>query len=273
MNSLNPALIAVVQNSLKGARLEKFNESVNAINESLAAGGWVSRGSQKAHKGFGQGIGLKFSVRYEHSVEGTEDRALYSALTFGSYSENLGSAIDRLLVKTNVLTDKLVVNQKKFSRELLEAWVLLCNEKRMAVELLDTYRPLPVITEIGLSPRVTATLTEMNLDVSLPSIKPAKIGRRMVPAFSRTGEPLFSRNGERLLVPEYYIDWTPGTIFGRSRFSYGCHCEACGKSIPSGRFVAIEADDNKSGEHIGLFIGQDCASNIFGVKDAGMERV
>ena len=76
-----------------------------------------------------------------------------------------------------------------------------------------------------------------------------------------------------MLVPEYFVDWTPGTQMGRSRFSYGCKCEACGKSIPSGRFVAIEADDMNSGDHIGLWIGQDCARNIFGVKDEGMDRV
>jgi hypothetical protein len=190
----------------------------------------------------------------------------------GSSTTDLSNAINRLYAKISKKTDKPVVNAKKFPRELVEAWVALSNEKCDAIELLNSYRPLPVITEIGLSPRVTATLTEMSLDVDLPSIKLAEIGRRMVPGFKRDGSPLLDRRGNHMLVPEYFVAWTPGTVFGKSRFSYGCKCEACGKSIPSGRFVAIEADDKRSGSHIGLWIGQDCASNIFGVKDAGMER-
>lgn len=264
MQSLTAELVATVQKYLKGKKLEKFNESVKVINDSLTLGGWVSRGSVKANSGFYQGV-IKYNIPYEHAPEHGEDFALMMALNYGRGTTELGNAIDRLYVKPTV-------NTKKFPREFVEAWVALSNEKVTATEFLNDCRPLPVVTAIGLSPRVTATLIEMNLDIELPSIKLAEIGRRMVPGFKRDGSPLLDRTGNPILVPEYFVKWTPGTAMGKGRFSYGCKCEACGKSIPSGRFVAIEADDKRSGSHIGLWIGQDCASNIFGVKDAGVER-
>lgn len=272
IEQLNPELIAIVQKYMKGKKLEKFNESVNVINDSLAQGGWVSRGSVKANSGFYQGCGISWDTPYESTPEHKENFELQMALSYGHDSENLGEAINRLYAAVSKKTNKPVVNTKKFPREFVEAWVALSREKSLACEFLEYCRPLPVVTEIGLSPRVTATLTEMNLEVELPSIKLAKIGRRMVLGYKKDGSPLLDRRGNHMLVPEYFVDWTPGTVMGKSRFSYGCRCEACGKSIPSGRFVAIEADDKKSETHIGLWIGQDCASNIFGVKDAGMER-
>ena len=273
IEQLNPELIAIVQTYMKGKKLEKFNESVKVINDSLSLGGWVSRGSVKANSGFYQGCGVTWTTSYESTPEHRENHDLQMALHYGYGSGNLGEAINRLYAAISKKTEKPVVNTKKFPREFVEAWVALSREKALACEFLEYCRPLPVVTEIGLSPRVTATLTEMNLEVDLPSIKLAKIGRRMVLGYKKDGSPLLDREGNHMEVPEYFVEWTPGTVMGRSRFSYGCRCEACGKSIPSGRFVAIEADDKKSEMHIGLWIGQDCASNIFGVKDAGMERV
>lgn len=273
MKNLTPELIATIQAHMKGKKLEKFNESVQVINDSLAKGGWVPRGSVKALSGFYQGCGIRWSTKHESTVEHRQNFELQMALSYGHDTDDLGNAIDRLYAAISTKTGKAVVTEKKFPRSFVEAWIQLSREKSLAFEFLNVCRPLPVVTEIGLSPRVTATLTEMNLEVDLPSIKLAKIDSRMVPGFKRDGTPLLDRRGNRMMVPEYFVAWTPGTAMGMSRFSCGCRCEACGKSIPSGRFVPIEADDKKSGQHIGLWVGQDCASNIFGVKDAGMERV
>lgn len=264
MLNLTPELVAIVQSYLKGKKLEKFNASVQILNESLAQGGWTSRGSIKVGAGF-NGI-CSYHLRYEHTPEHGEDFSLMMSLNHGSRPRPTGDAVQRL-----IQSDKL--NAKKTPVELINAYIALLDERFSAAEFLDTCRPVPVISAIGLSPRVTATLTEMNLDIDIPSIKLAEIGRRMIPGFMRDGSPLLDRMGNPMLVPEYFVKWTPGTKFGRSRFSYGCKCEACGKSIPSGNFVAIEADDQKSGDHIGLWIGCDCAKNIFGIKDVGMERV
>jgi hypothetical protein len=180
------------------------------------------------------------------------------------------------------LTDK---DLKKISPEFLIAWCSLCVEKQNARRFLDEQRPLPVKTEIGLSPKVTKTLKELNLDIDMSSIKPAKINYRLVPAryspFNTKEQKLFgkvivneTRNGSKysMLERDYYIDWTKGIVHGQSRFTHHTgHCEACGKNIPSWTFVPLEAKDKKSGQLVSLLAGCDCAKNIFGVKDIGIE--
>jgi hypothetical protein len=242
----------------------------------------------KANSGFYQGTGIRMPDtssymktgktivgpygEYDEKVPNPDHGPSFALLMCLSYGSAVGCDVSRIVSSLETMTNgagKLVRGKQTIA--FINAWVALCAEKVQAVELLDEARPLPVITEIGLSPRVTTTLKEMSLDVDLPSIKMAKISKRMVPGHSRTtGEPLLNRDGTPHLVPQYYVDWTPGTQMGRSRFNSGC--QACGKSIPSGMFVPIEADDLKSGDHIGLWIGCDCARNIFGVKDIGVEK-
>ena len=256
--------IEIVRATLKGAKLAKFNESVGILEASLAQNGWITGGSRSAHKGFGQGCGIKYHPTYQHTPEYRQDFDLQMSVTYGSVAIELGDAIDRMFASGVV--------KKKFTRQFVEAWIAVCNEAYEIRQYLTGLRPAPVITEIGLSPKVTATLTEMNLDIKLPSIKMARIAYRQIPAFGKDGQPLLNRFGQQIYESIPYVDWTPGTQFGRSRFSYGCKCEACGKSIPSGMFVPIEADDQKSGDHIGMWIGCDCARNIFGIKDIGIEK-
>jgi hypothetical protein len=135
---------------------------------------------------------------------------------------------------------------------------------------LDASRPVPVITAIGLSPRVTATLKECNLDVDLPSIKLAKIDFRWVRAYE-DGKPAFRKDGKPRMEKCYFVEWSQGIKHGCSRFADGGHCEACGKRIPSQRYVPIEATCKKQGL-ISMWIGCDCAKNIFGIKDAGIDK-
>ncbi len=59
MQSLNVKNIEIVKSNLKGKRLEKFLESLNCYQMSLAAGGWLPKMSISADKGFGQGCGIE----------------------------------------------------------------------------------------------------------------------------------------------------------------------------------------------------------------------
>ena len=252
MKSLSPELVAKVTEPMKGKKLEKLMESIAVINESLLAGGWAPRGSVKASSGFYQGY-VKYHLKYESVPEHDEDFSLMMCLSFGGNRGDItNEAINRLMAKG--------ILPKKITKEHVKAWVDLCLEASLAREELDNSRPRPIITEIGLSPRVTATLKEMNLNIDLPSIKLADIAYRL------------GLRGPALTVQTAYVNWTPGTKHRVTRFSdRNCNCEACGKHIPSGRFVPIEADDAKLG-HVGMYIGCDCAANIFGIKDAGLGR-
>ena len=266
MNSLTPELVAKVAEVLKGKKLEKLMESIGILNESLAAGSWAPRGAVKVQAGFNQGFVPKYRLPYYSGPEHDEDFSLEMCLGYGStpYNVTKGS-IDRLLARG--------ILPKKVTREHIEAWVALSDEKVLAVEELNESRPRPVITAIGLSPKVTKTLKEMSLDIDLPSIKLAEIAYRLGPRRNREGQIMVAQDGSySLLTKNYYVKWTPGTKHAVTRFSnLNCNCEACGRRIPSGQFVPIEADDATKG-HVGMWIGCDCAASIFGVKDQGLER-
>jgi len=256
-NELSPALVATVAGFMKGKRLEKFMASVNHINASLAAGGWLQGGSRKGESGFYQGLEDIRDTSGSRLFTDEPASALYFAIRWGKVWEFEG--VTEVWARLNLK----LVKPMKASAHVVQAWVSLCKEVATAREQLDISRPLPVVTEIGLSPRVTATLRECNLDIDLASIKMAEL--------DFTLEDAVDRFGRAVKVKRYFVKWPEGTVHGMSRHNRG-GCEACGKNIPSRRFVALVAKDNRSGKTVSLWVGCDCARNIFGIKDVGVER-
>ena len=280
MKKLTSELVNVVRAALSGARLAKFDASVEVINTSLAQGGWTPRGSVKASSGFYQGLVKYIHFDRSYNLSDKEDKAqdaassLRSTLNFGSRMEHDVKLGIKTLRSSNDREGKPL--KLKVSDEAILAWVALCNEVVKARAFLDDARPVPTITKIGLSPKVTMTLTECNLDLDLPSIRMADIDFKWVPAIkydekTKKFVPVFESDGKRKLVKHYFVKWTPGIAHNMSRFAGG-GCHACGKHIPSGRFVPIEAKDKRSGKLISMWIGCDCSRNIFGIKDIGIEK-
>lgn len=246
MESLSPALVHEVRCSLRGARQAKFDASVKAINDSLAQGGWIPRGSVKANAGFYQGL----AGRYRDHKAGFEFSMCFS---YG-HARFTEAELEAVLPQLDPLE---------------AAWARLCIEKRMAVQELDVARPPPKVTAIGLSAKVTKTLKEMNLDIDLPTIKMAKINFWLRPLFNKDGSPSMGYDGKQRTERVYYVEWTPGIKHNMSRFNGGGHCEACGKHIPSCRFVPVEATCKRNGL-VSMWLGCDCAASIFGIKDQGI---
>lgn len=291
MKELNPKLIKIISEAISGKRLEHFINCVNIINESLALGGWTSRGSVKSQKGFSQGItnyiGFDRSTYGDYvdgeRVETEESRRqgiacnLARALS-GSSGSSKSEGLFKFALKDveeayEVLNGSYTRQGKeiklKVSVEVAKAWIELCDEVKEARIFLDTSRPLPVITEVGVSPRVTRTLDDMGMGASSYSVKLAELERRekFVDAIDkRTGKKIKKR------IVWYVVVWSEDIIHNQSRFSlYSCNCDACGKKIPSGRFVAMELHKD-NGEKLSMWVGTDCAKNLFGIKDVGVER-
>lgn len=273
MKPLTQSLIDTVSASLKGAKLAKLQASIAVLQESIAQGGWVSRGSAKARSGFYQGF---IKTRYEQQywsktgVERSKEQELIDreasdlefCLNYGhAFTGDFKVAIKAL--KTQ--------NTFKVSDEVIQAWVGLCVEYNEASKILDLLRPVPQITPIGLSPKVTATLKEINLDLDINSIRPAKIDFKLVQSYDEKGQPKFDRYGLPVLEPEYFVAWSEGILHRQSRFSH-CGCHACGKHIPSGRVVPVEVKDQKSGNLVSLWLGEDCSAKIFGIKAVGIRK-
>lgn len=253
-SSITAQNLETVARFLKGRRLEKLMASIEILRAAEARGVYEGRESVKALAGFGPGLagGKKFK-----GVTGTfaDDWARHRAESCVRYGQPYAGVS---FAATGV------------PQEVTDAWVQLCGIAHKLHQQLKAARPKPVITAIGLSPKVTKTLTEMNLDLDLPSITPAKIEAIWEQGKYKNGAPMIDWEGKPIMViVDYIVRWTPGTKFGKSRFYAGC--QACGKPIPSGQYVPIEANCRKNGR-IGLWIGCDCARNIFGVKDQGVKR-
>lgn len=275
MQNLNQILIDTVRSALKGAKLAKFNQSIDVLNASLDQGAWIKRGKVTANSGFYQGlINTRFHRRhYGNSVEAKAEEAAWQLDHCLSYGHQFKGNLKKAFATLSQAKDRDGEGLKiKVSEEVVSAWVMLCREKDEAFALLDEARPPSKITAIGLSPKVTKTLTEMNLDIELSSIKMAKLEKRTRQAIDREkGGLLFDKVGKAVMEDYFVVIWSNGIVHGQSRFSSGC--EACGKHIPSGRFVPIEAHDkNQGGRLISLWLGSDCSANIFGVKDIGIAK-
>jgi hypothetical protein len=272
MKNLNNKNIEIVRAGLDGKRLEKFNKSIECIVTSLAVDGWLPHCSRSALVGFnglfsGRSLNQGFDRDYNHP----ESDAIFASYMLACHSS--AGADPKLVVKhfKKYLTEKQF---NSYSEEFYVAYAELRNECAKAVDYLNSLRPLPVITEIGLSPRTTTTIKEMNLDLDMASIQYPEIDKKLVHARSlETGELLYDREKNPVMVWHYFIVWPKDTMHDQSRFAHHHqNCHACGKYIPSNRFVPLQAVDKNSGRHISMWLGQDCARKIFGVKDEGFEN-
>jgi hypothetical protein len=260
---LDPKLIEIVRSALKGAKLTKFDASIVVIRESLAQGSWVPRGSVKAQSGFYQGI-ARSGYHRDYSREETRQAwDLDFCLQYGRAFEGKNVKRALALLRDGRTRDGEPV-KLKLTDEQVFAWVELCRQKDEVFEFLHEARPAPKITRIGLSPKVTKTFTEMNLDLDVQSIRPAKL--------EKEERWIEGEDGKKQKVTIYRVVWSKGVVHGLSRFAGRGACEACGKPIPSCMFVPVEAHDRKSGKLVSLWLGCDCAANIFGIKDVGIDR-
>lgn len=247
--------IATLATYLKGKRLEKFTVSVAIIRTAEARGSYQARESVKALAGLSGLVSWKKAeecLRGEFSAEHGWFRAKHCISSGAAYETWVEQPF----------------SVEGIPQDVVEAWVCVCCWARKTHKTLIDARPLPVITAIGLSPKVTKTLTEMALDLILPTIVPAKIEAYEEQArHAKTGALLFKQDGSPTMRTAYRVKWSDGIKLGKSRFCSGC--QACGKWIPSGRYVPIEADCRRN-DRVGLWVGRDCAHNIFGIKDQGI---
>lgn len=275
---LSQDLIDVVKTAFKGKRLEKLEKSIRLIEESLEVGSWIKGASRSADTGFSQGLTNKYFTT-SRNLEDEERNLMWDI----SRTIRCGVSFKHDVVISNTFNRMLEVIEPdrlgkiaklKLSAEQVTAWVQLCQQKKEAIEWLDSSRPLPVITDLGTSPKVKATLLDMNLDLSQSTIKYPELERH-----ERFYYETIRGRKVRMRDVWYTIVWEEGILHHQSRFSgyssTGCpRCDACGKSIPSGRLVPLEGK-NKDGEWMSILAGTDCAKTLFGVKDVGikMEKI
>lgn len=271
MKTLSANLIEAIKSEMKGKRLEKFLGSVRILNESAENGAWIQGGSRRANSGFYQGSGISVS-RDRYYADGVF--AYAQALCFGGSYEERSNGKKGMSLPSFI--ESLTKEElKKFSRDYALAWLQLAKEAYELINELDVARPKPVITKIGLSPKVTKTLQECNLDLDLSTIAYPEMETFTMEVLVTVKNKKTGEFENKWVEQEFQRPiWPKGTVHHSSRFAVGSmHCEACGKKIPSGRFVPFYAFDKKSHKNVSMWVGCDCAKNIFGIKDIGVDRV
>lgn len=130
---------------------------------------------------------------------------------------------------------------------------------------LDNSRPKPVITALGVSPTITATLKDMGVDGRPETVRVCPIEWHRITRIV---------DGVRKTVSVGYLTWPANVQHATSRFARvkrdeGAPCEACGHSIRNGfNWVPLLIDDAQ-GRPRSLWVGRDCAHNVFGFKVTG----
>lgn len=274
--TLTKEFITTVEAFLKGARLKKFSKSINLINDSLKVGSWLKGASRSAPSGFGQGLSScylgndmnhNFSMTFRHgySFEGDLKKSYQESHDF---AKNFVPDPDK-----KWQTKRLYASFLKVPYEIIEAWAAVCSEANVAIDFLNSARPIPVIVEgMDVSPKVTRTLEEMELLLGQTTLRFPLLERRENKYMMLN--PYTGKEEEKIHV-SYVPVWAKGIKHGLSRFSgtssNGCpRCDACGKSIPSGWLVPLEGKEEKANQWMSMMVGTDCAKNLFGVKDIGV---
>lgn len=261
MKCTDDEAVDLLKSFFTGKRLSSFSESISVIRESIEQGTWINpRGAQRARKGFSKGL-----VSSKKNLSEIYDSKLFSCYMAIKYGRLLyQDELDR------VTDDDLARLAPKVPHTVVRAWLRLMVSLREIYEDLDSSRPAPIYTEIGLSRKVTETLKDANLDLDLTTRRLCPLDWRWVDARDKKGNIIIRNDGSVAQVKFYFPKWPKGIVFGTSRF-FNRDCEACGKMIPSGLVVPVIVSDKFGNEH-GFWFGRDCARSILGLRDVGIAR-
>jgi hypothetical protein len=266
--TLTESNIEIIRSYLPENKRTQFEEQLSLLRQCMEQKGWLPTVSRSRSKIY---VGLKLKSQFKMIELTREEQDKLSSDEYRAYRDER-EAVNRMkwIVKDASIPHRDEFEKfvkylpKKFLKEELAPIEALCKFKKEVVEIhrtLDQLRPLPVKSEVKLSPRVTETLKIIGInegiDLATVRMPPIKYFRVQLP------------NGK--IGWKAKIIWPEDTVFGMSRFTaHTGHCEACGKLIPSGEFLPLLAN-TKEGTPMCMIVGRDCAKNLFGVKSEGFK--
>lgn len=136
------------------------------------------------------------------------------------------------------------------------------------VERLDATRPKPSYVVGKISPATFANVcSTMNLDLTSVEVPPMKMHR-------------IEEMKDGKLVIRWHVEilWPEGTKHNQSKFAFGSktgnnQCHACGHAILNAfNWCPLVARPRKGGAPVALWVGRDCARNLFSVQMEGEAR-
>lgn len=255
-----------LQKWFTGKALANLQALLPALAQSEEQGYWVPGISRKVHaaitkvSGATQKLGKQADAWYNSAC----NTATYGTVAYQAgrawhsvgFAFYFASSLDDVLPAVKLIEEfgESTAEQKVVLGKARE-FVADLQPIRALVKKLDATRPVPVFTKLGLSPTVTATLTEQ-LKLNVATIR--------FPEFETTW---IETEGKR--IPVLKIIWPKGTIHGASRFAHGNQCHACAHAIRNPyNWVPFVMDDAAGVPH-SFWVGRDCAKNIFNVDVKG----
>ncbi len=246
--------------------------ALDLLAQSEAQGAWVPGASRFVDARLGKSnVATKMGRAHGKALEGVGDYKTPAAqrgwnvmmvLTY-PYPKRLGAHVTELdwtAIRTAAPASlRMVVDfAEKLCKDFAPVAALMVR--------LDATRPLPVITKIGASPTVTATLTNLGLV--------AKAETAQVCPGHWEERTSVDAKGKTVYRQVWILEWPTGTVHGKSRYAHGSHagnsqCEACGHAIQNPFNWVPLLLDNEAGRPHSLWVGKDCAKTIFGVKVTG----
>lgn len=238
--------LAVLEHALSNGAWNRKGEARSLLaalgKANVAQREWKKAGAEKVER-------LSFEkYRYDHDVPLCRAiSAIESAVRYGSV---------RALLRCDVASFDGAEWIPEAFRSFARAYVGAMRPIVEAIEHLNATAIKPVITSIGASPTITATLADLGATSVAPC--PSEIFKVPNPLAGKEGEPAEIWLFVRLL-------WPTGTKHGTSRFCKGDQCHSCGHAIRNPRNWVPLVLTTPSGPR-SLWVGRDCAKTLFGVE-------
>lgn len=260
-----------------GASLAKAKSALDSIEASLKQGEWLPKASRAAKASLSKSPKAKKLAReVDHVLDlmrKEEESSTKEASTALREQIDLTHELYMVLqydpgraprVQARILEVSMSTLHSRLRVLVVYAWpfVRAMAQVQRAIEFLDSVRPLPVVTNLGVSPTVTATC-EM-LKVRSSTLRMPELVHEMV-------ERTVDGKVQRVYVTR--IVWPQGTRFGMSPYyvsdSGNRQCQACGHAIKNPfNWLPVLADTH-DGVPVGFWVGRDCAKNLFGLAIKG----
>lgn len=246
--------------------LDRARSAVELLEASEADGGWRPGAARKVRAALSPSKSWLTKSLADRLRVSCLDYVIESVLRYGGANVR---AYDRALADVAKAMTQVPASAGSVDWVTVRQALYYFRTLTARMDKLDRTRPRPVFTPIGVSPTVTATLEAAGIwgSFSLSSIRPCPITWHEVESVDAEGRRTTRWVGR--------LEWPAGTRFA-SRFagrsagrSGGLPCHACGHAIYNPfNWVPVVIDDAQK-RPVGLWVGRDCAHNIFGIKTTG----
>lgn len=244
-----------------GKALKNAAAALRLIEDSLTQEYWVPGARRKAVAALNKTI---VSQRIAKEHEASLSHSAYMIMMFGLEQIDRQERVQPDVDARTKQSIEVAVREERL-RSKVKDYIADFRPVLEAIAHLDAHIPPPVITVLGASPTITATLKDIGLDVNVATIRVCPIKWVKV-------ERIDPKTGRKTYVQLGFLEFPPNTVHNASRYDWtdnNRQCQACGHAIRRAtNWVPILIDNAAGVPHL-LWVGKDCADTLFGVKVKG----